>query len=680
LTTESGNQFKTIQGGVDAVSVYGTVNVAAGSYGGATLTKSVKLLGANAGVAGYGTRADEAVITSVINMTGKDTTVMIDGFKFNVMPHLMLGANNAESKQTADWTFQNNLVEASGAIYSDTGYDNLNWRDVVVTRNRFVNMDSNAVSMFNVRSLTATDNQFDTFGTGHNALVFQNGGSLTVAGNSFSNIGWNAVQLVGATSVTITNNICSNLGAEAFKLGGPIENGVCSYNTIIGANTTGEQDVGGIRIRVAAGQPYNVEIIGNYIENSFNGIAVRDGDVLAGTAITVAQNTLVNNSKAGIYNGGTAALAVSANYWGTEFGPSGTGFFGTGDAIIGPVDIESYYTDAALTTLHFYDLYVDDSFADDDLDSNHFRTIQAAYAAANPGDTIHVAAGTYAQTSTLTLAKPGLTVTGASRDDVKIDVSACGSSWGIRVKADDVTLEHFTVIPQSGTGGGYPIHVANTPGTLSNITLRDIKITGSYRTPFDFNGVDNLVLDGLVASGAVYGSGIGLTGCAGVTITGCQTADNDWGGVRVSGSTNVVPNRPSSDVNVDFTANTFAEVNALYIEDDELISTVNATGYSYKLTTSAGKTAYLEQDYTEAQAIAVALAAESTYPGLTVTGIYDEAGNQVPFDGEVGTAIVYVDDDWTGMSLWARASRSPALRTAPTCSSAVTPLRRCRAA
>lgn len=643
FATESGNQFKTIQGGVDAVSPYGTVHVAAGAYAGVTLVKSVKLLGANAGVAGYGTRADESVVSSVVNMTGADTSVMIDGFKFAVTPHLMFGANLAESKQTADWTFQNNLVEASGAIYSEVGNVNLNWRDVVVTRNRFANMTSNAVITHNVRSLTATDNQFDTLGAGGNALVCQNITSLEVAGNSFSNIGWNAVQLVGAESVTITNNVCSNLGAEAFKLGGPIVSGVCSYNTIVGANTSKEIDVGGIRIRVAAGQPYNVAIIGNYIENSFNGLAVRNNDVLAGTAITVAQNTFVGNSNAGLYNGGTGTLAASSNFWGTAFGPSGTGFFGTGDAIVGPVAIASYYIAAPLTTLHYYDLYVDVNGIED---VNHFKTIQAAYAAANPGDTIHVADGGYTLGSTFTVAKQGLTITGTSSAAVSIDASArTGTAYGIHVAASDVTLEHFTLIPASYAGAGFPIHVSGTPGILSNITLRDIVIANSYRTPFDFNGVDNLTLEGLVASGADYGSGIGLSGCAGVTIAGCTTSGNAWGGVRVSGSTDVEPDRVSSDVAVNFANNAFGEPNALYVEGTA--STVLATGYSYRIETPAGAS-YLEEGVTEAQAIALTLQGE-LLTGVNVTGLYSNAaGTYVPFDADLSTAVVYVDDSWAG--------------------------------
>ena len=71
-----------------------------------------------------------------------------------------------------------------------------------------------------------------------------------------------------------------------------------------------------------------------------------------------------------------------------------------------------------------------------------------------------------------------------------------------------------------------------------------------------------------------------------MAIAGCATSGNAWGGVRVSGSTDVEPDRASSGINVDFTVNAFAEVNALYVEDTA--SSVIATGYSYKLTTSAG--------------------------------------------------------------------------------------------
>jgi hypothetical protein len=70
---------------VNAVAAGGTVYVASGTYAGVTLTKSVTLKGANAGVAGYAARGAETVILNsqitVGSLTGA-TVLVIDGFKF----------------------------------------------------------------------------------------------------------------------------------------------------------------------------------------------------------------------------------------------------------------------------------------------------------------------------------------------------------------------------------------------------------------------------------------------------------------------------------------------------------------------------------------------------------------------------------------------------------------------
>jgi len=310
--------FGTIQVAVSAVASNGTVHVAAGKYDGATIAKTLTLQGANAGTAGFDARADESVITSALKVVGQNQTVAIDGFAFSgIGSPLLCGGAPA----TTMVSFRNNVVTGCGPIHSP-GVSN--WRGLSVAANKFADTLSRG-------------------GWDGNAMVIWKIGSLTVAGNLFTNIGWNAVNVVGVTNLTITGNICHTAYREAFKLGGPIGNGLCANNTVIDADLGREPDAGGVRIRVEAGSAYSMTIVSNYIENSFSGLAVRKGDILAGARITVAENSFVGNVCAGVYNGGTGTVCAADNYWGSVDGPSGAGLDGSGNAVVGDVVVATYH-------------------------------------------------------------------------------------------------------------------------------------------------------------------------------------------------------------------------------------------------------------------------------------------------------------------------------------------------
>ena len=282
-----------------------------------------------------------------------------------------------------------------------------------------------------------------------------------------------------------------------------------------------------------------------------------------------------------------------------------------------------------------------------------YSTLQAAVAAANPGDRILVANGTYALGGTLHVLE-SITIEGESRAGVIIDASSNAGSWGVRVSADDATLKNFTIIPPTvpalrgtGGGGGFAIHAAYDTATATphaNLTLQDITIDDSNRTAFDIHGYDGVTLSGLTATDAAYGNGIQLSGCTDVTINGCTTSGNAWGGIAVYASKSGNLGRPSSGISFEFADNSVAEY--FYVEEEQgFASTAAVTGNTYQIDNdysppAASMTFYTDGDLAKATALAQGLntkysnsasvlsdasGAKLVVPGLNIQAAIDAA-------------------------------------------------------
>ncbi|MFA3781683.1 FlgD immunoglobulin-like domain containing protein [Melioribacteraceae bacterium 4301-Me] len=262
------------------------------------------------------------------------------------------------------------------------------------------------------------------------------------------------------------------------------------------------------------------------------------------------------------------------------------------------------------------------------------QTIAAAISTAANGDTIHLANGTYTQSSTLYVNKQ-LTLIGDSESGVVIDVSAVPSSgWGINVNQSNSSLINMTITPKSASGGGFPIHVSSntSPRTvISNITLSHITIDGSYRTPFDINGVDNVTLSYLTATNTTHGNGVQVSACTYVNADHITTNNNVWGGFAIysyqddpSHTTGI--NRGSDHITIDGTTSSFGEANKVYSQDEFGFTntniTVNGFDYIVRNTSYTGYTWY-QIDQTSALAFAAALSpASDSYVIQISTGYF----------------------------------------------------------
>lgn len=160
-------------------------------------------------------------------------------------------------------------------------------------------------------------------------------------------------------------------------------------------------------------------------------------------------------------------------------------------------------------------VFVDASFADGQLDATHFRTIDAAIAAAASMATIAVAPGTYA--ADLTPAKP---VRMVGRCAAQVSIAASVAASGV-----DVVLERVTI-----AGGGA------TAGSGAKLTLRDVVVDAARATGIVAKGSGTtLVVDRSAVRGS-GGLGIDVGSGADVTVRDSSVTDNEEMGIRIAGA------------------------------------------------------------------------------------------------------------------------------------------------
>ena len=159
----------------------------------------------------------------------------------------------------------------------------------------------------------------------------------------------------------------------------------------------------------------------------------------------------------------------------------------------------------------------------------YYTSIQAAIDAASDGNTIHVAAGTYAETLNLKAKK--LTIDGAGIGNTVINASSF-SGYAISNFGDHTTFEGVTLIGSS--------HYGFKVSHVSDITLRNIRVQDSGRTGVDLNTVSGAKLTNVEVVNTAGGFGIMIFESSNVDVTDITTSGNSWGGVTVQLSDNDV--------------------------------------------------------------------------------------------------------------------------------------------
>jgi LPXTG-motif cell wall-anchored protein len=275
----SGCTHTTIQAAVTAASPGDIVNVGAGTYSeSVTINKQLTLRGPNAGVAGYGTRVTEAVLSGTTRLMSINAKATIEGFEFKItsgnVDAIYLQGNGDES------VIRNNrFIGPNTVAGAPTGSN----RDTWIARGMTFTGSPNSVRI--------EGNVFEKWLTG----VFNQGTTGTrFVNNRFES---NRTSLSGdnVSSVTYSGNqFVSNYGAGSHddKARGPID---FSDNTFTD----------------------------NFLGPTFRHVEQMTGLTFNGNRFTSSSPSTPNTTRLS-FSGGT--FAAEGNWWGSTTGPTDAAF------------------------------------------------------------------------------------------------------------------------------------------------------------------------------------------------------------------------------------------------------------------------------------------------------------------------------------------------------------------
>lgn len=459
----------SIQRGIDAAGTTGwTVNVSDGEYNESILIdKSLALLGPNSNVSPVdGIRNLEATITG--DMGGAQAAILIGDPGVGGSPTNISGVT-IKGFEIANIT---NTSGGNACIGAGQNFVTYSSADNVTIEKMYIHTNSVASGIYTNSNIimngwTITDNKFENLTAPlASAINPWKQDNLTITNNEISNIAYSGINAASVTGgSTISGNSITNVGQAgiqvAYASGYPTTNLTITQNTIDQANTSEEADKGGIRLYGGTEINGYVNITENIITNSYNGVAVRDGEVLTAGVYHVNYNSITGNDNYAVYNGGTGTLDVTCNWWGPGDASD------IEDIVSGDVDFLPFLEQVALGngTNYWWDTGYDYScdgegpvkVYDGDPDipgtlliSSHM-TIQDGIDAAAEGDFITVAAGNYPEsleiyTDDITIRGPnyGIDPNGTVLRTTEAIIQP-SDFYGFYIEADGITFDGFTM-------------------------------------------------------------------------------------------------------------------------------------------------------------------------------------------------------------------------------------------
>ena len=549
--------FATIQDAIAAATDGDTIMVAGGSFAGATIDKSVTILGAKYGVAGFTElttggaprdAAGETVMSSGFTVA-EGVTVKIAGFRFENTT--AINTNLGSLVQNVE--FANNVVIGGSNQFIGNG----NGLGTVSVTGNFIS--------------SASGNGLQINGAAT--------GNVTVSGNLFDGTGTGgaAVNANGIATFAFSDNVVLNTSSHGIQVAGAMGDVTIDGNTFAGTVQGGATDRGAISVQNPQGFT-SLAITDNTVTDSPFGVVYRgatDADTTT-LAPTLTGNDFAGATVSAIGYAGTAAAnaltggAEEALFRGFDGNDTLKGG-GGGDTLDGGngSDVASY--DATLSgsdvvaggsgwtvtagtegtdTLANIEI-VDGAGAGRILlvGNGGFASIQAAIDAAASGDTIMVAAGTWGAFS-VAAGLNGITILGVNHEDAGASHAAGGTivnAYGSSVAADGVTIKGIRFdVSGNQSAESFALAVSGSGATVENNVFFRTGASGSttWHHAVTVSGADATVSNNLfdqAAPGPFTGSqslgwrtGVNATGTAGQTI---EISGNTFQGGGVSAVT-----------------------------------------------------------------------------------------------------------------------------------------------
>jgi len=465
-----GDVYTSIQQAIDDANAGDTINVAAGTYEDDTVGPDGHLVINKANLTLKSTAGKDSTTINVSNGVGIDIQAGASGF--------VLGGAAGKGFTIAggaDTSFVIQLVNGPSDV-------EISYNAIDSTGNASMGVSIGAAG---ASDLTISDNDF-TADSSDGCIWAPRVVNLTVSDNTFDG-GAYAIQTNGVTansqSLISGNEITNATGSGGIVIG----NGEGTSDLVITGNTiTGCTNGIFLAEYCAQGTPGDmttVTVEDNTLSTNDKGIRITDGAHVLASNFTIQNNCISGNTAYGLQNQhATELVNAELNAWGDASGPYHpvVNATGVGDDVSDNVDIYPWYLDCTMTTA--VDLPVHNVTQD-----IYYYTIQSAIDAANPGDQITVAAGTFVEQLEITIP---LTITGAgqgstivqSPDNLTLFYTTSADNYPIVYLHDvaGVTIEQLTV---DGAGKGNANYRFNgiafrqAGGTIQNVTLINVMDT-----------------------------------------------------------------------------------------------------------------------------------------------------------------------------------------------------------
>lgn len=550
---------KTIQGGINQVSVGGAVNVAAGTYDeNVTIPKALTLAGAgeatttvrpavsnpNCGGAGGGSLCaggSYIMLVQADNVTIHDLTLDGDNPALTsgiVQSGADLDARNGIITNHALGVYQNLVVHHTTikniylrGIYASSGgsfdfhHDTVqnvkgstssigmfNFGGAGTFANNTVSDTNDAIASNWSMGSTYTNNAVTDSGSGIH--TDNNGGSGGVAdaltGNTVSNCktnGYGVWVFAPFRPVTVSQNTVTNCAVGLTSAGQQSAVTIAfTDNEVDGQSLAGSTGVYVTTSLFGFGDANStVTMTGNIIKNNADGFYIES--TAGKTASLDAQrNSISGNTNSGVSTsvGGTFSISMTPNWWGSDTGPAhASNPLGTGDSVPNGVIYSPWIgigTDAAPATAGFQLVSPMTWIAGPSVCGA--TCIQAAIDDASNGDTVKAKTGVFNEH---VVVNKSITLTAGSNPII----DGGGSGDGITVTVPNVTVSLFEV--RNVTNGIVVATGAN------NATITGNVITNHHQRGVNVDASTNVLVDG----NTIDGQG------GGTTAAGGTTPDND---------------------------------------------------------------------------------------------------------------------------------------------------------